>query len=203
MIDQQKLQSLGNNLIGELFFDNLHKTIYATDASVYRKIPLAVAYPKNVADIQQLIAFATQNNTTLIPDDNFIRQGGKPTLQIIEGKYCTDHNAETIIDRIHSIYTPLKQAIQEHGAWPYEVTIHPVVISRTGTFHERTIETIHGLFTLKDKPPDDGKYATSPEATTLIKEMHVHAVQWLHLILSVARAKLKPSTTPQSPPPAK
>jgi FAD/FMN-containing dehydrogenase/Fe-S oxidoreductase len=67
MIDQQKLQSLGNNLIGELFFDNLHKTIYATDASVYRKIPLAVAYPKNVADIQQLITFATQNKTTLIP----------------------------------------------------------------------------------------------------------------------------------------
>jgi FAD/FMN-containing dehydrogenase/Fe-S oxidoreductase len=67
MIDQKQLESLGNTLVGEFHFDNLHKTIYATDASVYRKIPLAVAYPKNVIDIQQIIAFATENNTTLIP----------------------------------------------------------------------------------------------------------------------------------------
>ncbi len=67
MIDQKQLESFGNTLLGEFHFDNLHKTIYATDASVYRKIPLAVAYPKNSADIQQLIAFATENNTTLIP----------------------------------------------------------------------------------------------------------------------------------------
>jgi FAD/FMN-containing dehydrogenase/Fe-S oxidoreductase len=67
MIDQKQLESFGNTLIGEFHFDNLHKTIYATDASVYRKIPLAVAYPKNAADIQLLIAFATENNTTIIP----------------------------------------------------------------------------------------------------------------------------------------
>ena len=67
MIDHKQLESLGNTLVGELHFDDLHKTIYATDASVYRKIPLAVAYPKNVADIQKIIAFATENTTTLIP----------------------------------------------------------------------------------------------------------------------------------------
>jgi hypothetical protein len=67
MINHTQLNALNNSLKGELFFDDLHKTIYATDASVYRKIPLAVAYPKNVKDIQKLIAFASQNNTTLIP----------------------------------------------------------------------------------------------------------------------------------------
>jgi FAD/FMN-containing dehydrogenase/Fe-S oxidoreductase len=67
MIEQSVLKTLNNSLIGDVFFDNLHKTIYATDASVYRKIPLAVAYPKNIADIQQLIAFATEHKTTLIP----------------------------------------------------------------------------------------------------------------------------------------
>lgn len=64
---QKKLNTLQNSLIGELHFDNLHKAIYATDASVYRKIPLAVAYPKNKEDIKKLIKFATKNNTTLIP----------------------------------------------------------------------------------------------------------------------------------------
>jgi len=61
------MQELSEQLSGELFFDDLHKSIYATDASVYRKIPLAVAYPKTKDDLKQLIAFATQNNITLIP----------------------------------------------------------------------------------------------------------------------------------------
>jgi FAD/FMN-containing dehydrogenase/Fe-S oxidoreductase len=67
MIQDETLAQLKSSLSGELFFDDLHKSIYATDASVYRKIPTAVAYPKDTADIQQLIAFANKNNITLIP----------------------------------------------------------------------------------------------------------------------------------------
>jgi len=67
MTQATQLQALEKLLTGELFFDDLHKNIYATDASVYRKIPLAVAYPKDVKDIQQLIDFATKNSITLIP----------------------------------------------------------------------------------------------------------------------------------------
>ena len=61
------LKALKSDLSGELEFDNLTKAIYATDASVYRKLPLAVAFPKNTKDIKQLIYFAKQNNTSLIP----------------------------------------------------------------------------------------------------------------------------------------
>ncbi|MEX1381895.1 FAD-binding oxidoreductase, partial [Lutibacter sp.] len=61
------LNKISNLLTGEVFFDNLHKNIYATDASVYRKIPLGVAYPKNTDDLKTLISFATENNITLIP----------------------------------------------------------------------------------------------------------------------------------------
>ena len=67
MIDKTVLENLHNSLSGDVFFDDLHKTLYATDASVYRKIPLAVAYPKNEKDIKILIDFAAQNNITLIP----------------------------------------------------------------------------------------------------------------------------------------
>ena len=41
--------------------------MYATDASVYRKIPLAVAYPRGVSDIQKLIYFALKHKVSLIP----------------------------------------------------------------------------------------------------------------------------------------
>ena len=67
MILNSTLEHLNSSLAGEVLFDNLHKTLYATDASVYRKIPLAVAFPKNKKDITLLIDFATDNKTTLIP----------------------------------------------------------------------------------------------------------------------------------------
>ncbi|WP_298420760.1 FAD-binding and (Fe-S)-binding domain-containing protein [uncultured Kordia sp.] len=62
-----KLEVLKNNLSGTLFYDDLHKILYATDASVYRKIPLAVAYPKDTEDLKKLIDFATKENVSLIP----------------------------------------------------------------------------------------------------------------------------------------
>ena len=42
-----KLKTLQNKLSGEMHHDDLMRSIYATDASVYRKLPLAIAYPKN------------------------------------------------------------------------------------------------------------------------------------------------------------
>ncbi len=71
------MQELSEQLTGELFFDDLHKSIYATDASVYRMIPLAVAYPKTKDDIKQLITFATQNHITLIPRTAGTSLGGQ------------------------------------------------------------------------------------------------------------------------------
>ncbi len=67
MKTSEQLQNLQSKLSGDLFFDDLHKSIYATDASVYRKIPIAVAMPKSVEDIQKLITFAKEQETTLIP----------------------------------------------------------------------------------------------------------------------------------------
>lgn len=66
-INKTQLHKLSETLDGELFFDDLHKSIYATDASVYRKIPLAVAYPKHSNDIKTLVNFAQNYKITLIP----------------------------------------------------------------------------------------------------------------------------------------
>lgn len=62
-----KLEQLQNIFSGTIFYDDLHRILYATDASVYRKLPLAVAYPKNTADLKVLIDFATTQKTSLIP----------------------------------------------------------------------------------------------------------------------------------------
>ncbi|WP_425635763.1 FAD-binding and (Fe-S)-binding domain-containing protein [Algoriphagus yeomjeoni] len=61
------LQELSAQLEGTLQVDSLTKTLYATDASVYREMPLAVAFPRTESDIQKLILFASKNGTSLIP----------------------------------------------------------------------------------------------------------------------------------------
>src|SRR5437870_131648 len=66
-INTQKLQQLSEALEGELFFDDTMRLLYATDASAYRELPLAVAIPKSVNDLKKLIAFARQEKTSLIP----------------------------------------------------------------------------------------------------------------------------------------
>jgi FAD/FMN-containing dehydrogenase/Fe-S oxidoreductase len=63
----RKLQQLSDQLEGDLYFDTVMRTLYATDASAYREMPLAVAIPKSKDDIKRLIAFARTHQTSLIP----------------------------------------------------------------------------------------------------------------------------------------
>jgi FAD/FMN-containing dehydrogenase/Fe-S oxidoreductase len=67
-----QFNTLRSRFTGELYFDDstLHaaqKSIYATDASVYQEMPLAVALPRTVEDIRLLIEFAAAQKVTLIP----------------------------------------------------------------------------------------------------------------------------------------
>lgn len=62
-----KQQQLSDQLEGTIFFDKTIRTLYATDASAYREMPLAVAIPKSSDDIKKLITFAHTHKTSLIP----------------------------------------------------------------------------------------------------------------------------------------
>lgn len=52
---------------GDFFTDSTLRTLYATDASAYREMPLAVAFPKSVNDLKALIQLARQQKVSLIP----------------------------------------------------------------------------------------------------------------------------------------
>jgi FAD/FMN-containing dehydrogenase/Fe-S oxidoreductase len=62
-----QLKDLAKQLEGELYDDTTMRILYATDASSYREMPLAVAIPKSLKDIRTLINFARQHKTSLIP----------------------------------------------------------------------------------------------------------------------------------------
>ncbi len=61
------LSELSDVLDGELQWDALTQSLYATDASVYRRTPMAVAFPKDGQDLQNLIYFANEHKVGLIP----------------------------------------------------------------------------------------------------------------------------------------
>lgn len=67
MILKEKLNNFKETLLGEARFDTLSQVLYATDGSVYRELPLGVIFPKNVSDIQKIIAFCNENQLSIIP----------------------------------------------------------------------------------------------------------------------------------------
>lgn len=64
---QQKLEKLASELEGEFYYNETMRRLYATDASAYRELPLAVAIPETEADIRRLVRFAREEGTSLIP----------------------------------------------------------------------------------------------------------------------------------------
>jgi len=59
----EKLDFLGKTLEGDLKYDIITRTIYATDASAYREVPMAVIWPTDEEDLKKILAFAGKEKT--------------------------------------------------------------------------------------------------------------------------------------------
>jgi len=66
-IINHQLSLLSEQIQGSLYTDTVMKTLYATDASAYREMPLAVAIPETLEDIEKIIRFADQYQLPIIP----------------------------------------------------------------------------------------------------------------------------------------
>jgi FAD/FMN-containing dehydrogenase/Fe-S oxidoreductase len=60
-------ESLRRELKGDLYTDQTQRILYATDASSYREVPLAVTRPVDKDDIRKIISFATEIKSSVIP----------------------------------------------------------------------------------------------------------------------------------------
>lgn len=67
MIPHNKLSELQSNIKGIVLTDEASLLMYATDASAYRELPLAVVLPVDDQDLSFLIRFARQMKLPLIP----------------------------------------------------------------------------------------------------------------------------------------
>lgn len=73
----EQFQLLASELEGEFYTDNVIRTLYATDASAYREMPLAVAVPKSVADVKHIVRFAKERKVPIIPRTAGTSLGGQ------------------------------------------------------------------------------------------------------------------------------
>ncbi|RXK49793.1 FAD-binding and (Fe-S)-binding domain-containing protein [Aquirufa rosea] len=61
------LADLAEKIQGTLYTDSVMRTLYATDASAYREMPLGVVIPETKQDLEVIIRFAAQHTIPLIP----------------------------------------------------------------------------------------------------------------------------------------
>ncbi len=106
-----KLKSLAAELEGELYDDRAMRILYATDASAYREMPLAVVMPKSEDDIKRLIRFANTEKVSLIP-----RTAGTSLAGQVVGK--------GIIADVSKYFTKILELNKEEG-W---VRVQPGVV---------------------------------------------------------------------------
>ncbi len=61
-MDEQQGQNLREDLRGivkgELLFDDLNRSLYSTDASIFEIRPLGIAVPQDTEDVQALVRYA-------------------------------------------------------------------------------------------------------------------------------------------------
>lgn len=112
------LESLEKQLDGKLLYDHTMRTLYATDASAYKEMPLAVAIPKTKEDIQKIIAFARENKSSVIP-----RAAGTSLAgQVVGNGIVVDISQE--FTKILSVDPVEKSAWVEPGVIRDELNLH-------------------------------------------------------------------------------
>lgn len=112
------LENLEKQLVGKLLYDKTMRTLYATDASAYKEMPLAVAIPKTKEDIQKIIAFARENKSSVIP-----RAAGTSLAgQVVGNGIVVDISQE--FTKILSVDPVEKSAWVEPGVIRDELNLH-------------------------------------------------------------------------------
>ena len=145
-------------------------------------------------DMVRAVGYYIDPDTGVLKPDPTYK--GPRALQLIECKYATDMDMHEVINHIYTIYDPLKQAILDHGYWNEPIVIIPIVISRTGSFHVKTLAEIAQLISLDEAPPEGLTYRDlTPAARRLAMALHTHAQQWMTLLLKLSKQTLAPHPT--------
>ncbi len=116
-------QELNSITTSEIKTDDLSLGLYATDASLYQLLPLAVAIPSNESDLVKIIQIANKYNVPVMPRGSATSLAGQTTNQalIIDFTKYFDKILEINAEERYAIVHPgvvrdqLNAAVKDHG----------------------------------------------------------------------------------------
>jgi FAD/FMN-containing dehydrogenase len=135
MVDQAELaKRLRQETSGEVMTDSASRGRYATDASIYQAMPVAVFVPKTAQDIASAIQIAAELGVPVLPRGGGTSQCGQTTgaaLVIDNTKYfrnVLDLNLDKGYVEVEPgiVLDHLNGTLKQHGLW------YPVDVSTAG-----------------------------------------------------------------------
>lgn len=135
-LEISELKQLAQSLGGTLHWDELHQALYATDASVYRMKPLAVAFPRDSSDIAKLIRFAGAHGVGLIPRTAGTSLAGQcvgPGIVVDVSRHMTEIlelNSEERTVRVQPgvVRDELNDYLRPHGLFSGQTPLPPTAV---------------------------------------------------------------------------
>ncbi|MEZ5878787.1 MAG: FAD-linked oxidase C-terminal domain-containing protein [Tepidamorphaceae bacterium] len=95
-LDARTRETLSAAVEGDVMFDAFSRGRYATDASVYQVMPLAVVIPKTFADVEATLAIARDAGVSVLPRGGGTSQCGQTVNQSIVIDFS--HHLNSVID---------------------------------------------------------------------------------------------------------
>lgn len=124
-------RSLSRELSGEILFDAFSRGRYATDASIYQMMPVGVAVPQSVEDIEAAISISRAHGVPVLPRGGGTSQCGQTVNQalVIDNSKHFNKILELDVENRRCVVQPgivldeLNRALKPHGLWfPVDVS---------------------------------------------------------------------------------
>ena len=126
-----QIDELANIIEGEFLDSEFDRGRYATDASIYQMMPHAVVLPKNLDDIEKLIAFCRKTKTAILPRGGGTSQCGQTVNNAIvvdNTKYfnnliSVDLSENSCVVEPGIVLDDLNKHLRAYGLWfPVDVS---------------------------------------------------------------------------------
>ncbi len=119
----QTLKSLKHSIAGDVYFDDYHRALYSTDASMYQIAPRGVVVPRSVEDVRNTIQWAHEQQIPLVPRGSGTSLSGQsigPGIVLDFSKYMhaiLELDPEQMIARVQPgvVLDQLNSAAAAHG----------------------------------------------------------------------------------------
>ncbi|MEO1204726.1 MAG: FAD-linked oxidase C-terminal domain-containing protein [Pseudomonadota bacterium] len=130
-LDAATQRRLQDAVEGDCLFDRFSRGRYATDASVYQMLPLAVVVPKTFQDVEATMAIARDQGVPVLPRGGGTSQCGQTVNEAIvldmsrhlNGIIEVDAQSQTAVVQPGLVLDHLNAHLKPHGLWyPVDVS---------------------------------------------------------------------------------